>query len=343
MFKAKKTILITGSSGFIGSFLVRKFLDSGDNVVGIDNMNSYYDPKIKKDRLSSINTKFLENNLFNSYNISLEDNLSLIDIFEKYNPEIVVNLAAQAGVRYSLSNPSTYIQSNIVGFSNLLECCRNYKVKNFIYASSSSVYGTNKRMPYSEKHNVDHPISLYAASKKSNELMAHTYSHLFGIPSTGLRFFTVYGPWGRPDMAPIIFSKAILNGDFIKVFNNGKMFRDFTYISDIVEGIYRCCHKIPSNLDGFDYMNPCPSNSFAPHRIFNIGFGRPVSLMSFIELLEKEFNLVAKKQFLPLQAGDVEATWADTTLLNEWIDFAPRISIEEGIHKFANWFKSYYR
>lgn len=343
MTKSENPILITGAAGFIGSFVVKKFIESGKDVIGIDNMNSYYDPKIKHDRLNFINNQeTIKKGNFKFFNFSIEDKFSLDELFQKYNPKIVIHLAAQAGVRYSLSNPKSYIQSNIVGFSNILECCRNFKIRHLLYASSSSVYGGNKKMPYKETQTVDHPVSLYAATKKSNELMAHTYSHLFDIPSTGLRFFTVYGPWGRPDMAPIIFSKAMIKGEAINIFNHGKMLRDFTYISDIVEAVYKCTYKIPSLNKSFDYYSPDNSSSFAPYRIFNIGNNKPVSLLRFIEILEDELGIKANKKFLPLQPGDVIATYADTSLLNDWINFAPKVSIEQGVQKFVKWFKNYY-
>ncbi len=343
MVRSENPILITGAAGFIGSFVVKKFIESGKNVIGLDNMNSYYDPKLKYDRLNFINNpRDNKGGEFRFYNFSIEDKISLDNLFQKHNPQIVINLAAQAGVRYSISNPKSYIQTNIVGFSNILECCRSFKTKHLVYASSSSVYGGNKKMPYRETQTVDHPVSLYAATKKSNELMAHTYSHLFNLPSTGLRFFTVYGPWGRPDMAPMIFSKAILKGEPINVFNHGKMLRDFTYISDIVEAIYKCSYKIPSLNQDYDYENPNNSISFAPYKIFNIGNNKPISLLKFIEILEDELGIKATKKLLPMQPGDVEATYSNTSLLNDWINFSPTISIEQGVHEFVKWFKSYY-
>ncbi len=343
MIYSESPILITGVAGFIGSFVAKKFLEFGNDVIGIDNMNDYYDTKLKEDRLIFINAeRDCKYGKFKFYNYSIDDKKSLEEIFNKKNPKIVVNLAAQAGVRYSIKNPSSYIQSNIVGFSNILECCRQYKIHHLVYASSSSVYGGNRNIPYSENHRVDHPVSLYAATKKSNELMAHTYSHLFEIPCTGLRFFTVYGPWGRPDMAPMIFTKAMLKGEAINVFNNGDMLRDFTYISDIVDAIYKCSFKIPTRVEDFDYHNPKNSISFAPHRVFNVGNNKPTSLIKFIEILEGELGIKARKNFMPMQPGDVIATYADTTLLDEWINFSPKVLIEEGIHDFVNWFKNYY-
>ena len=338
-----KTILVTGASGFIGAALVIRLVQNGENVIGLDDLNSYYDPKLKESRLKNIDS-VLDSapGKWKFYKASLENKTDLKDIFNSYSPKIVINLAAQAGVRYSIENPSSYIQSNLVGFSNLLEQCRHYEVDNLIFASSSSVYGGNKKLPFSESQSVDHPVSLYAATKKANELMAHSYSHLYGIPCTGLRFFTVYGPWGRPDMAPMIFAKSILNKKPINVFNFGKMKRDFTYIDDIVEGLYRCCYK-PAYIDlNFDQMNPNLNTSFAPFRIFNIGNSQPVELLRFIEILEYELGLKAIKNFLPIQPGDVEATAANTDLLESWIDFKPRISIEIGVKKFAKWYLDYY-
>jgi len=339
-----KTILVTGASGFIGAALVIRLIENGENVIGLDDLNSYYEPKLKESRLKKIDS-VLESahGKWKFYKSSLENKTDLKDIFNTHSPNIVINLAAQAGVRYSLENPSSYIQSNLVGFANLLEQCRHYEVDNLIFASSSSVYGGNKKLPFSESQSVDHPVSLYAATKKANELMAHSYSHLYGIPCTGLRFFTVYGPWGRPDMAPMIFAKSILNKKPINVFNFGKMKRDFTYIDDIVEGVYRCCYK-PAYIDkNFDYQNPDQTTSFAPFRIFNIGNSKPVELLRFIEILENELGLKAIKNFLPMQPGDVEATSANTDLLESWIDFRPQTSIEIGVNRFAKWYLDYYK
>ena len=341
MINKDNHILVTGAAGFIGAALVIKLLENGEKVIGIDNINSYYDPSLKLERLKNIKEKSTENN-WSFYKISLEDKDSLADLFTKYKPKIVINLAAQAGVRYSLENPYSYIQSNLVGFANLLEACRNFNVENLIYASSSSVYGGNKSLPFDEHQSVDHPVSLYAATKKSNELMAHSYSHLFGIPSTGLRFFTVYGPWGRPDMAPMIFAKCISEKLPIKVFNYGKMKRDFTYIEDIVEGISRCCYKPATPNESYNVLSPDPATSTAPHRIFNIGNSQPIELMVFIGLLENAFSIKAIKDFQPIQAGDVEVTAAKTDLLFDWINYKPKTSINEGIEHFSNWFKSFY-
>lgn len=337
----KKTFLVTGAAGFIGAALVQKLLRNGEDVVGIDNLNSYYDRNLKTSRLSKIKTELYKGS-WSFHQISIEEKNSLKKIFLDTNPKIVINLAAQAGVRYSLENPSSYIQSNLVGFGNVLEECRENKVENLIYASSSSVYGANKNLPFSEKHSVNHPVSLYAATKRANELMAHTYSHLFGLPATGLRFFTVYGPWGRPDMAPMIFAKSILEGNPIKVFNYGEMLRDFTYIDDIVEGLFRCCYKPATSNECFNGLNPDPATSEAPHRIFNIGNSHPVNLMDFIKLLEKNLKKEAIKKFESLQPGDVVSTSADTSALKEWINFSPLTKLEDGVKHFTNWYIEYY-
>ena len=339
-----KNILITGAAGFIGSALVIRLLEKGENVIGLDDLNSYYDPNLKESRLKNIQV-FSDTALgkWKFYQSSLQNDLALKDIFKNDSPSIVINLAAQAGVRYSIENPSSYIQSNLVGFANLLEQCRNNSVENLIFASSSSVYGGNKKLPFSESQSVDHPVSLYASTKRANELIAHSYSHLYGIPCTGLRFFTVYGPWGRPDMAPMIFAKSILNGKPINVFNFGNMRRDFTYIDDIVEGIYRCCYK-PASIDkNFDNLNPYQATSFAPFRIFNIGNSKPIQLLRFIEILEDELGAKAIKNFLPIQPGDVEATAANTDLLETWVGFRPSTSIEVGVREFAKWYIDYYK
>ena len=336
-------ILVTGAAGFIGARLVHKLLESGEEVIGIDNLNDYYSIKLKFDRLTQI-----ENNLLNYKGswkfekISIEDLTALKNVFNKYSPKVVVNLAAQAGVRYSLENPFSYIQSNLVGFANILEESRRNNINNLIYASSSSVYGGNTSMPFREDQEVNHPVSLYASTKKSNELMAHSYSHLFQIPSTGLRFFTVYGPWGRPDMAPIKFAKLILSGKPISIYNNGNMQRDFTYIDDVIEAVFRCCYKPATSNNTFDTSFPDPPTSFAPHRIFNIGNSNPVRLMKFIELLEDSLGVKAIKDFKPMQPGDVVGTAADTKLLEKWINFLPKVSLEEGLKYFSEWFKKYY-
>ncbi|CAG9606806.1 NAD-dependent epimerase [Pseudoneobacillus rhizosphaerae] len=330
-------ILVTGTAGFIGFHLTRRLLAEGFHVIGIDNMNGYYDVQLKKDRL-----KLLEGNAhFEFYQLDLSDRDRLYQLFEDKSIPIVINLAAQAGVRYSLSNPHSYVTSNLVGFVNILEACRHYSVGHLIYASSSSVYGANILIPFSTKHSVDHPVSLYAASKKANELMAHTYSHLFQIPTTGLRFFTVYGPWGRPDMAYYSFTKDIIEENTIKVFNNGDMRRDFTYIDDIVEGIVRLLDQPPKYNSEWDRVNPDPSSSYAPYKVYNIGNNNPVKLMDFINVLEKLIGKKAKMEFLPMQAGDVKETYADITDLNKDVGFYPTTSIEEGLAEFVRWYKLY--
>jgi UDP-glucuronate 4-epimerase len=330
-------ILVTGAAGFIGFHLTRRLLAEGFHVIGIDNMNDYYDVQLKKDRL-----KLLEGNAhFEFFQLDLSDRDRLYQLFEDKSIPIVINLAAQAGVRYSLSNPHSYVTSNLVGFVNILEVCRHYSVGHLIYASSSSVYGANILIPFSTKHSVDHPVSLYAASKKANELMAHTYSHLFQIPTTGLRFFTVYGPWGRPDMAYYSFTKDIIEENTIKVFNNGDMRRDFTYIDDIVEGIVRLLDKPPKCNSQWDRGNPDPSSSYAPYKVYNIGNNNPVRLMDFINVLEKLIGKKAKMEFLPMQPGDVKETYADISDLNKDVGFYPTTSIEEGLAHFVKWYKLY--
>ena len=344
MNSKKLTILVTGAAGFIGAALVRRLLKNGERVIGIDNLNSYYDPTLKRARLSEIEMS-VSSNLGDwvFHEIAIEDVDSLNIVFNQESPNIVVNLAAQAGVRYSLENPLAYIQSNLVGFGNIIEECRKNKVENLIYASSSSVYGGNHNLPFEETQPVNHPVSLYAATKKANELMAHTYSHLYELPATGLRFFTVYGPWGRPDMAPMIFTKAILAGQPIQVNNFGKMQRDFTFIDDIVEALFRCCYKpATSNVD-FDPLHPDPATSSAPHRIFNIGNSQPISLISFIEVIENFLGVKAIKNFKPLPPGDVKATAADTKALEKWVGFSPDTPIEKGMKLFLSWYQSYYQ
>jgi len=337
------SILITGAAGFIGSALSLRLLEEKYNIIGIDNMNNYYSIKLKKDRVERIN-KNLEN-LQGSWvfqKCSIDSKEDLNQIFKKYSPDLVVNLAAQAGVRYSLKNPNLYIESNIKGFLNILECCKEYKVKRLIYASSSSVYGSNKKIPFSESDTACHPISLYASTKRSNELMAHSYSHLYNIDSIGLRFFTVYGPWGRPDMAPMIFAKSILKGEYIDIYNNGEMSRDFTFIDDVVEIILKCIQKNNSLKSKFDFDISDPSESFAPHKIFNIGNGKPIKLMDFISHLEKNLEISAKKNFMELQDGDVISTHADISKIQNWIGNHQMTSFEKGINKFVQWYKNYY-
>ena len=335
------TILVTGAAGFIGFHLCRKLLKQGYQVLGFDNFNNYYDVNLKKNRLKVLENEFSKNQ-FKCVKDSLENFDSLKSLFSEYKPSIVINLAAQAGVRYSLENPKAYIDSNINGFLNILECCRNFPVKHLLYASSSSVYGGNVSLPFSENHSVDHPVSLYAATKKSNELMAHSYSHLYNIPATGMRIFTAYGPWGRPDMALFIFTKSIFEGNPIQVFNYGKSLRDFTYIEDVIESINRLIEKIPQLDMEFDRSNLSPQNSWAPHRIFNIGNSKSVSLIDFIDNIEKAVGKKVEKKFLPLPQGDVVSTYADTEYLESVINFKPNTPIEIGIRKFVSWYEKYY-
>ena len=336
-------IIITGSAGFIGYHLSKKLLEKNISVVGIDNINSYYDTRLKEARLLKLKNITLKKDIkFDFYKENINNKSVIEEIFKKTEPEIVINLAAQAGVRYSIDDPSAYVQTNLVGFSNIIECCRNYPVKHFIYASSSSVYGGNTKMPFSESMCVDHPVSLYAATKRSNELIAHSYSHLYSIPSTGLRFFTVYGPWGRPDMALFLFTKAILNSEPIKVFNHGRMTRDFTYIDDIVESIIRLIAKPPSSDKDFDTSNPRTDRSWAPHRIFNIGNSNPNSLTDYINAIEDALSMKAKKELLPIQPGDVPATYSDCTSLEELIEYKPNTAIKDGIKEFISWYREFY-
>ena len=337
------TILVTGAAGFIGFHITKRLLREGFEVVGMDNLSPYYDLRLKKARLKELEDFSKKQSVkFFFFKDDLENKNFLTELFRKYKFNKVVNLAAQAGVRYSIENPSSYINSNIVGFANLLEVCRRNNIENLIYASSSSVYGGNKRLPFSEEHNVDHPVSLYAASKKANELMAHSYSHLYGIPTTGLRFFTVYGPWGRPDMALFLFTKSILKGEPIQIFNKGEMIRDFTFIDDITESLFRVINKEASSDSNFDYLQPSPSSSWAPYKIFNIGNSNPINLMDFISTIEEIIGRKAKKEFLDMQPGDVASTSADTELLENWIGFKPRTSVKEGIKKFIDWYTDFY-
>ena len=337
------TILVTGAAGFIGFHLTKRLLSEGIEVVGLDNLSPYYDIRLKNGRLHKLEELSKKSSVkFFFFKEDLQNKNFLIELFKKFKFNKVVNLAAQAGVRYSIENPSSYIDSNIVGFANLLEVCRRNDIEHLIYASSSSVYGGNKNLPFSEEHNVDHPVSLYAASKKSNELMAHSYSHLYKIPTTGLRFFTVYGPWGRPDMALFLFTKAILNEEPIKIFNKGEMVRDFTFIDDITESLFRVINKKSASDFNFDYLKPSPSSSWAPYRIFNIGNSNPINLMDFISTIEEILGRKAKKEFLDMQPGDVASTSADTALLEKWIGFKPKTSVKEGIKKFIDWYKDFY-
>ena len=346
-------ILVTGSAGFIGFHLSKRLLEKGYEVVGIDNINDYYDISLKLGRLEELGveqesveygkkavSKKFEGHSF--YKLDLADSEELRELFKAEGFDAVCNLGAQAGVRYSLENPSAYINSNLTGFANILECCRNFEVDNLSYASSSSVYGLNKSMPFKVSDSVDHPVSLYAATKKSNELMAHTYSHLYGIRTTGLRFFTVYGPWGRPDMAPMLFADAILNDRPINVFNYGKMQRDFTYIDDIVEGVVRVIENPAKKNCDFDFINPDPTTSSAPYRVYNIGNGKPVKLMDFILTLEKHLGKKAKMNMMPIQPGDVEATWADTSALERDVGYKPSTDLEIGIGEFVKWYREFY-
>jgi len=334
----KKTI-VTGSAGFIGFSLCKKLLELGTDVFGIDNHNDYYDTKIKDSRLNIL-TNYPN---YNHFKVDLSDQASMNNIFKDIEPLNVVNLAAQAGVRYSIQNPSTYIKSNIVGFNNVLENCRHYKVEHLIYASTSSIYGANTKMPFSENDSANHPLSVYAASKKSNELMAHAYSHLYKLPTTGLRFFTVYGPWGRPDMALFKFTKNLLQNKQIDVFNKGDHTRDFTYINDIIEGIIKVMDNIATVNLNWDSNNPDPGSSKAPWRIYNIGNNKPVNLMDYISALENKLGKKAKINFLPLQMGDVQDTFADIRNLKEKFDYKPSTSVEIGIGNFVDWYKDYYK
>ncbi len=331
--------LVTGAAGFIGSHLTQRLLDRGDEVVGLDNLNDYYRVQLKLDRLARLTGR----DGFSFLEMDLADRDAMKQLFETEQFDHVVNLAAQAGVRYSLTNPHAYVDANLTGFVNVLEGCRHSGVKHLTYASSSSVYGGNTTMPFSIHHNVDHPISLYAATKKANELMAHTYSHLYGLPTTGLRFFTVYGPWGRPDMALFLFTEAILAGKPINVFNNGKMRRDFTYVDDIVEGVIRVSDNIPTGNPDWSSANPDPATSAAPYRVYNIGNNQPVELMHLIEVLEGCLGKTAEKNFMDMQPGDVPATYADVDDLIRDVGFKPSTSIEDGVAKFVDWYQSYHQ
>jgi len=329
---------MTGAAGFIGMHSAKKLLDEGHEVIGIDNLNDYYDVTLKEDRLKLLegykNFRFLK--------LDIKDQKDVVDLFKKESPQRVLHLAAQAGVRYSIQNPYIYIDSNIQGFINILEGCRTIKTEHLVFASSSSVYGGNTKVPFSEHDNVDHPVSLYGATKKANELMAHTYSHLYQIPTTGLRFFTVYGPWGRPDMSPMLFTKAILADEPIQVFNHGDMMRDFTYIDDIVASVNETLFKTAMPNINFDGQHPDPATSHAPYRIFNIGNSHPVPLMQFIETIEDALGKKAIKRMMGMQAGDIKITSADTSELNQWINFKPNTSIKEGVTRFIDWYKNYY-
>ena len=336
-------ILVTGCAGFIGFHLTKSLINSKQIVAGIDNLNDYYSIELKKSRLNKLNeTANLKNINFKFFEEDLENKDLINKVFRDFKPQVVIHLGAQAGVSYSLTNPSSYISSNIVGFLNILEGCRNFPIKSLLYASSSSVYGGNSKTPFSEMDSTDHPISLYAATKKSNELMAHTYSHLFNIPSIGMRFFTVYGPWGRPDMAPMLFTEAILQGNTIKVFNNGNLYRDFTYIDDVVDAILKLIFNPAKPNKDFDRLNPNPSSSWAPHRILNIGNNNPVNINDFIEIIEDELGIKANKIFTTMRPGDVKKTFADLKEIEKWIGYEPKINIKEGMKRFIKWYKSYY-
>lgn len=346
-------ILVTGAAGFIGSFVCHRLLDRGDEVIGLDNINDYYNPDLKFDRLKGLGInrediawyKFSQSSLFKGFSfirMNLEDTQAMQMLFANGNFDAVINLGAQAGVRYSITNPHAYIESNVDGFINVLEGCRHNNVKHLVYASSSSVYGLNGKVPFSEHDGIAHPVSLYAATKKSNELMAHAYSKLYNIPTTGLRFFTVYGPWGRPDMSPFLFIDAILHDRSIKVFNNGDMFRDFTYIDDIVEGVVRILDVIPSGCKNWDEKKPDPACSPAPYRVYNIGNQHPTRLMDYIKCIENAVGREAKKDFLPMQPGDVYQTYADSSALAEATGFKPATLLQNGIDKTVDWFKNYY-
>jgi UDP-glucuronate 4-epimerase len=331
-------VLVTGAAGFIGMHLSERLLARGCKVTGIDNMNDYYDPQLKRDRLS----RLARHSDFRFREQDIANHAATQALFKSDAFEVVVNLAAQAGVRYSLKNPHAYIDANIVGFMNILEGCRHHAVKHLVYASSSSVYGGNERIPFAESHAVDHPVSLYAATKKANELMAHTYSHLYGLPTTGLRFFTVYGPWGRPDMALFLFTKAILEGRPIDVFNEGRMQRDFTYIDDIVEGLVRTIDRPPTEQPEYDRQSGIPGDSWAPYKVFNIGNQGPVQLLDFISAIERALGKKAQLNLLPMQPGDVQFTFADVTALTEWTGFKPSMSIERGVERFVDWYREYF-
>jgi len=337
-----RPILVTGAAGFIGAAVTRCLLERGDTVVGVDNFNSYYNPALKRARLARLEQLPGAAERFRSVPIDVENGAALAELFAWERPRGVVHLAAQAGVRYSIENPAAYIQSNLVGFGHILEGCRHRGVEHLVYASSSSVYGGNRAMPFSEQQPVNHPVSLYAATKKANELMAHTYSHLYGLPATGLRFFTVYGPWGRPDMAPMLFARAILAGEPIRVFNHGRMQRDFTYIDDIVQGVIRCLDQPATADPAFDPLQPNPATAAVPHRLFNIGNAQPTELLRFISVLEQALGRRAIQELQPMQPGDVVATAADTTALEAWVGFRPSTPIEHGVERFARWYREFY-
>lgn len=331
-------VFVTGCAGFIGMHTTLRLLARGDDVIGIDNLNDYYDVNLKKARLACLKS----HKNFTFYPLDIAEKQDLTEAFIREKPAHVIHLAAQAGVRYSLENPQAYLDANLQGFLNILECCRHHAIEHLVYASSSSVYGSNAKLPFDETQHVDHPVSLYAATKKANELMAHTYSHLYQLPTTGLRFFTVYGPWGRPDMAPMKFARAMLVGEPIDLYNHGKMVRDFTYIDDIVEGVIRVNDKIATPDLNFDPVKPNPAISCAPYRVFNIGNNTPTPLMNFLEALEEALGVEAKMNYLSMQPGDVLETAASVDALSEWVGFKPRTSVPVGVCKFADWYRSYY-
>jgi UDP-glucuronate 4-epimerase len=334
-------VLVTGAAGFIGAEVALRLLARGEQVLGVDDLNAYYDPSLKQARLRRLEA-MAPSGAFRFQRLDVAEPAATAALFQAERPLRVVHLAAQAGVRYSIENPAVYIQSNLVGFGHILEGCRHHGVEHLVYASSSSVYGGNRQMPFSEQHPVNHPVSLYAATKRANELMAHTYSHLYGLPATGLRFFTVYGPWGRPDMAPMLFAHAILAGEPIRVFNQGRMERDFTYIDDIAEGVIRCLDKPATADPGFDPLAPNPATAAVPHRLFNIGNSQPIALLRFIEVLEQALGREAIRDLQPMQPGDVPATAADTTALEAWTGFRPTTPIETGVARFAQWYQDYH-
>jgi len=332
-------LLITGAAGFIGFHIARKRLEMGDIVVGVDNLNDYYDPSLKEARLALL--KSFENFTFEKINIA--DRAQVPKLFARYNFSCVVNLAAQAGVRYSIENPLAYIDSNVLGFTNIIEGCRHHNVEHLVYASTSSVYGANELQPFSESHSVDHPLAIYAASKKCNELIAHSYAHLYGLPSTGLRFFTVYGPWGRPDMALFLFTKAMMNDEPIDVFNHGNMVRDFTYVDDLVEGISMAIDSPAKPNESWDAQDPDPASSNVPYKIYNIGNSKPVPLMDYIQAIEKALGKKAKLNMMPMQDGDVQSTFADTNKMQKDLGYKSVTSVEDGVAKFVDWYKLYFK
>ena len=336
------TVLVTGAAGFIGMHSALKLLDQGVQVVGIDNLNAYYEVSLKEARLAQLRAHPQAQN-FRFEQLDVADRAGLAQLFDAVRPTQVLHLAAQAGVRYSIDQPDDYTDSNLLGFANILQGCRKHAVQHLVYASSSSVYGGNAKMPYSERDAVDHPISYYAATKKANELMAHTYSHLYGVPTTGLRFFTVYGPWGRPDMALFKFTKAMLAGETIEVYGNGQLVRDFTYIDDIVQGVLRVLAKPATPDAGYDAMHPNPGASTAPYRIFNIGNSQPTVLMDYIAAIEQALGITASKHMLPIQPGDMHSTSADTRALREWVGFQPNTSVTQGVQRFVDWYRTFYR